>query len=257
MKTLTRLPFLAALLAAALLAPACAMDDSDSVEGNQAAISGRPYFEVFQGRDSRYYFHLVATNHEILLQSQSYSTRTASLAGVLSVLDNGGAREQFDLLQASNGDFYFNLNGANGEIVGTSELYSSKQAAETGIAAVDTATGDYLAFLATRRGARFTVFEGADGRFFFNLRAKNGQIVLQSQGYTTEAAAYNGTFSVANYGTNSARYDIRQSASGAYYFNIKAENGQVVGTSQTYSSKSSAVRGRDAVMAVLPGIELL
>lgn len=257
MKTLTRLPLLAVILASALLAPACVMDDSDTVEGNQVAISGRPYFEVFQGRDSQYYFHLVATNHEILLQSQTYSTRTAALTGVLSVLDNAFLPERYDLREAVNGQYYFHLKGGNNEIVGTSELYSSKQGAERGIEAVDVAAEDYLAFQATRRGARFTVFQGADNRYFFNLRAKNGQIVLQSQGYTTQAAAYNGTFSVANYGTNAARYDIRQSASGAYYFNIKADNGQVVGTSQTYSSKSNAVRGRDAIMAVLPGIELL
>jgi hypothetical protein len=257
MKTLNRLPLLAVILAAALLAPACVMDDGDTVEGTQSEISGRPYFEVFQGRDSRYYFHLVATNHEIILQSQGYSTRTGSLGGVLSVLDHAGTPSRYDLLQASNGDFYFNLQSDNGEVIGTSELYSSKQAAQQGIEAVDTATGDYLAFLASRRGARFTVFEGADGRYFFNLRAKNGQVVLQSQGYTSEAAAYNGTFSVANYGRTRSGYDIRQSASGAYYFNVKAENGQVVGTSQTYSSKSNANRGRDAVIAVLPGVELL
>lgn len=38
--------------------------------------------------------------------------------------------------KASDGQFYFVLKAANGEIIATSEMYKSKQSAEGGIASV-------------------------------------------------------------------------------------------------------------------------
>ena len=106
-------------------------------------------------------------------------------------------------------------------------------------------------------GARFEVKEGRDGRFYFNLHAANGAIVLSSQGYSSEAAAFNGTFSVADNGIDATNYDLRESASGGVYFNLIAANGQVVGTSEVYSSTWNAERARDAIIDLLPQVELL
>ena len=234
-------------------------DDADTelVDDTTSAVSGRPYFEVWKGSNSRYYFHLVAGNHETILSSQSYQTRTASLGGVLSVLDNAGTARRYDVRQAASGDFYFNLKAANGKVIGTSEMYANKANAERGVDAVVRNVDDYLAFQATRTGARFEVRESASGQFFFNLRAANGAIVLQSESYTSEAGALNGTFSVSDNGTDETRYDLLPSSSGGYYFNLKASNGQVIGTSEVYASKYNAERGRDAIIALLPDVELL
>ena len=117
---------------------------------------------------------------------------------------------------------------------------------------------DYLVFLATRTGARFVVSESADGRFYFNLHAKNGAIVLSSQSYSSEAAALNGTFSVAANGIDPDNFDVREASSGfGYYFNLIATNGQTVGTSEVYSSKSNAKRARDSIVVLLPNVDLL
>jgi uncharacterized protein YegP (UPF0339 family) len=239
---------------------ACSQDElvsqTDQITGSDQTVSGRPYFELWK-TNTRYYFHLNATNHQIILTSQSYSSRTAALNGVLSVLDNAGNPERFDLLEADNGEYYFNLKAGNGKIIGTSELYSTKSNATAGIAAVDRAVGDYLAFLATRTGARFVVKETSDGRYHFVLNAANGAIVLQSQTYSTEAAALNGTFSVADNGVDEAAFDIRQSQNDGFYFNLKASNGQIIATGEVYFSKYNAERARDSIIALLPSVELL
>jgi uncharacterized protein YegP (UPF0339 family) len=264
MKTLGHnFPTLALVLALALPTAACALDegpvsDTGTVVGGKAdEVSSRPYFEVFEGRDGRYYFHLSAANHEIILASQGYNTRTMSLAGVLSVLDNAGIPERYELLQATNGQWYFNLTAANGAVIGTSELYTTKWNAKKGIEAVDRNVGDYLGFLATRTGARFSVNEAVDGRYYFLLHAGNGEIVLQSQAYTVEAAAFNGTFSVVDHGRDADNYEILEAKDGAYYFNLMAPNGQVIATSEMYDSKFNAERARDSIIALLPSVELL
>jgi uncharacterized protein YegP (UPF0339 family) len=43
---------------------------------------------------------------------------------------------KFEIFKATNGAYYFRLKAENGEIIASSEGYSSKQAAQNGIAAV-------------------------------------------------------------------------------------------------------------------------
>lgn len=245
---------LTALLALTSTLAACADTELGSAE---ETVSGRPSFEVFKGSDGRYFFNFSAANHEIILQSQGYTSRTAALAGLLSVLDNGGYEASYRLLEANDGTYYFNLVAANNEIIATSETYTQRSDAARGINNTIDNVEDYRAFQATRRGARFVVFAGHDDRFYFHLRARNGEIVLQSQGYKTQAAALNGTFAVANSGLDLDNYELLPSGQNGFYFNIKAANGQVVGTSEVYANQSNARRACEDVADLLEVIELL
>ncbi len=255
MNTTAKLVSALALVIATSFATGCSFEDD--VQSSNAAISGRPYFEVFKGNDKRWYFNFTAANHEIILQSQSYSSRTSALSGVLSVQNNAHVAERYDYRTASNGDFYFVLKAANGHIIGMSELYSTASNAKAGAQGVSDNMDDYLALWNSRTGARFVIAEGSTGKFHFNLHAKNGEIVLSSESYTTEAAALNGTFSVFDNGQKEARYDLKEARDGRWYFNIRASNGQVVATSQMYSTKGNANRAIDSIIAALPYVELL
>lgn len=244
----------ASLLALLSLGACAAVDDIGTAE---ESVSGRPSFEVFEGEDGRYFFNFSAANHEIILQSQGYSSRTAALGGLISVLDHGGFEANYALLEAGNGEHYFNLLAGNGQVIATSETYGQKSDAARAINNTIDNVDDYLAFQASRRGARFVVFEGHDGRFFFHLRAANGAIVLQSQGYKSEAAALNGTFSVAGNGIDLDNYELKPSGETGYYFNLKAANGEIIGTSEVYSTQSNARRACEDIATLLPSVELL
>lgn len=39
---------------------------------------------------------------------------------------------------------------------------------------------------------KFEIFKGSDNQWYFHLRAANGEIVLQSEGYVRKAGAQNG-----------------------------------------------------------------
>ena len=248
---------LLALILAASFSTGCAMED-EPLNDTESAITGRPYPQIWQSASGRYYFRFKAANHQIILSSEDYSTRTAALNGVLSVLDNAGTPDRFVVKQANNGDFYFNLKAGNGEVIGSSELYVSRANAERGTEAVARNVDEYLAFLATRTGARFQINESASGRYSFNLHAGNGAVVLSSQSYNSEAAALNGTFSVVDNGLDADSYDIRATSSGTgFYFNLIATNGQTIATSEVYSTKSNATRAVKAIIALLPKVQLL
>lgn len=256
MTTLTKISSVLALLAlTSTLAVGCA--DVDVVGQSEDEVSGRSSFDVFEGLNGRYYFNFSAANHEIILSSQGYSTRTAALAGVLAVQDNALEKGNFDVRDAKNGGAYFNLIAGNGQIIATSEVYSTRSNANRGVGTVIDNVGDYLAFASRRTGARFIVFESEAGNFLYQLRAKNGEVVLHGEAYKTEAAALNGTFSVADNGIDEGNFEVLPAASGGFYFNLIATNGQIIGTSEVYSTKSNATRGLRAVAALLPDVDLL
>lgn len=242
------------VLALGMLAGACA---PEQIGASANGVSGRPSFELFEGVDGQYYFNLAATNHEIVLSSEGYTSRTGALSGILSVLNNAGDDANYELREAVNGQFYFVLQAQNGEIVGMSELYSTKGNATQGVGNTVEVTDSYLAFLSTRTGARFTTLEGQNGLYYFNLKAANGEIVLQSQAYGNESSAMNGTFSVAESGGLKGNYDINKAKDGQYYFNLKAANGEIIGTSEMYTTKSNAKRGANGVMKLLPNVNIL
>ena len=242
------------LLALGMFASACA---PEQIGASANGVSGRPSFELFEGKNGDYYFNLAATNHEVVLSSEGYTSRTGALSGILSVLNNAGDEANYELREAVNGQFYFVLQAQNGETIGMSELYSTKGNATQGIDTVVNVSDSYLAFLATRTGARFTTLEGQNGLYYFNLKAANGEIVLQSQAYSSEAASMNATFAVLENGVLQGRYDVKKAKDGQYYFNLKAANGEIIGTSEMYSTKSNATRGLKAVMKLLPNVNIL
>jgi uncharacterized protein len=253
----THLIRLASILLVALLGTAC-VAEVDTLDSSDSELGGHPHFDLFKGADGQFYFNLVASNYEVILSSEGYTRRTGAINGVLSVLDNAGFRGNFEVNQASNGQYYFNLKAGNGQIIGTSELYVTRAGADNGIASTTRSVADYFEYWHQHTGARCEVFQGASGTWRFNVHAKNGAVVLSSQAYKSgEASAINGCFSVKDNGVDPARYDLREAKSGGWYFNLKASNGQVIGTSEVYANKSNAQRAINAIVALLPDVDLL
>ena len=76
------------------------------------------------------------------------------------------------------------------------------------------------------------------GQFRFNLAARNGQIILQSGGYKSDAGGKNGIESVKTNSTIKAQYDKRKAKNGLDYFVQLAGNKEPIGRSEMYKSKS-------------------
>lgn len=241
----------AALLSLSILGPmGCEEDTGTGDEQNVTEIAGR--FETFKGADGQTYFQLIAKNGERILRSEGYTSLSAAKKGITSVKKNGVLADAFEVLEADNGEFYFNLVAANGEIIGTSQLYASEQGAEGGTTAVQNALKTTATEAAeTAASGAFETFKGADGKTYFRLRAGNGQIVLQSQGYSSKSAADKGVTSVKKNGVDSANFQIIEGANGQHTFRLVAANGEIIGRGEMYVSKSNAFRGADNVRDIV------
>jgi uncharacterized protein YegP (UPF0339 family) len=231
-------------------------DDAIDGKADSAGHTAAGKFETFTGKDGQLYFHLLAANGEKVLQSEGYTSKAGMNNGLDSVRFNGQLDDAYQLLQSADGQWYFNLLAGNYQVIGSSELYATKANAERGLATV-LGLVKAAAQAAAPPVARFQVFQGLDGQYYFHLRAENGAIVLQSQGYTRRSSALSGTSSVRTNGPTATRYQVRDAANGQAYFVLKAGNGQVIGVSETYASRENAERGASEVTALLSGTAII
>ncbi len=104
---------------------------------------------------------------------------------------------------------------------------------------------------------KFVISTRKNGEFQFNLKATNGQVILSSEGYTTKAACENGIESVKKNAPEDARYERKEAANGKFHFNLKAANGQVIGSSQMYQSEDSRDNGIESVKKNAPDAEVV
>ena len=94
---------------------------------------------------------------------------------------------KFEITTRKNGEYQFNLEATNGQVILTSQGYKSKATCLNGVESVKKNSADEK---------RFEKKVAANGKPFFNLMATNGQVIGVSQMYASEATMNNGIASV-------------------------------------------------------------
>lgn len=101
----------------------------------------------------------------------------------------------------------------------------------------------------------------------FDLKAANGQTVLTSEVYTTEAACRKGIESVSKNAPvakienqtepgwkplTNPKFEIYTDKKGAYRFRLKARNGEIIAVSDSYTAKAGCLNGIESVRTNAP-----
>jgi len=100
---------------------------------------------------------------------------------------------------------------------------------------------------------KFVVSTRKNGEFQFVLKAGNGEPILSSEGYTAKVSCMNGIESVRTNSRDDSKFDKKTATNGKHYFNLKATNGQIIGTSEMYESTSGRDNGIASVKSNAPG----
>ncbi|HWU52994.1 MAG TPA: YegP family protein [Tahibacter sp.] len=96
---------------------------------------------------------------------------------------------KFTIFTGKSGKTYFNLKAGNGEIILASQGYVDKSGARNGVESVRTNAA---------HTERFEKKVSGNGKFHFNLKAGNGQVIGNSEMYESEKARDAGIASVAS-----------------------------------------------------------
>lgn len=233
----------------------CAADTADGEaltdDGTENEVkSGKAAITTFVGQDEQLYFHVKGANGEIILTSEGYVGKSGLDNGVASFKENASKRANFEIRE-SDGQSYLVVKAQNNEIIARGETYASRSNAQRAL--------DRAARLVTNikiseapRVSRFETFKSDnDGQFYWHLRAGNGEIVLQSEGYKELASAQKGADSVRANGTDASRFTVKAAAGGDHYFVLQAANGEIIGTSEIFKAKAGAEKSAARVRLML------
>lgn len=93
-------------------------------------------FVITKRKDGEFQFNLKAGNGEVILSSEGYSSKQGCTNGIESVMKNAADEKRYEQKTAGNGKYYFVLTSANGQVIGTSEMYETAAGRDGGIDAV-------------------------------------------------------------------------------------------------------------------------
>ncbi|MBO4697622.1 MAG: YegP family protein [Lachnospiraceae bacterium] len=108
---------------------------------------------------------------------------------------------KFVIKQVASG-IKFDLKAGNGEVIATSEVYSSEKSCKNGIESVrkNSAAANIedqtVEGFEKAKHPKFEVYTDKKGEFRFRLKATNGEIIATSEGYKSKASCMNGIASV-------------------------------------------------------------
>ena len=107
---------------------------------------------------------------------------------------------KFVIKQTAKG-YKFNLLAANGQVIAASEVYKTEAACRKGVQSVTVcAPTAHIADLTgegkTPPNPKFELYKDKADQYRFRLKARNGQIIAVSEGYTSRSACENGIDSV-------------------------------------------------------------
>lgn len=103
----------------------------------------------------------------------------------------------------------------------------------------------------------FVIEKGSSGKFRFNLRAGNNEVILSSETYAAKAGAVDGIESVRTNSQDEDRFVRKTASDNSPYFVLTAANGQVIGKSEMYSTASARDKGITSVMTNAPDAKVV
>lgn len=96
--------------------------------------------------------------------------------------------------------------------------------------------------------AKFELKKNTKGKFHFNLKAANGEVILTSESYESKDAAEKGIASVTKNAAKDANFERKTAKDGSPFFVLKAGNGEQIGKSEMYKSAASMENGIASVV---------
>lgn len=106
------------------------------------------------------------------------------------------------VVKATKTGFVFNLKAGNGEVIATSEVYTTEAACMKGVESVRKNAAEAkledqtVAEVAAVTNPKFELYTDKAGEFRFRLKARNGEVIAASEGYKAKASCLNGIDSV-------------------------------------------------------------
>ena len=260
---------------AATAAAATAATATKKAAPKKDAPKGRSYngkYEVYHTGDA-WQYHLKASNGEILFVSETYTTRDGVIKGIDAVKRNLETGE-VKIFADKHGNYKFKLVSRNYRVLAISANYSNEKGAtrasesfknfavKADIVDIEyedvdlkTATPIDVNLNDEKTGGKFIV-EVFDGEYSWDLKASNGQILAQAEGYTSKAGCLNSIESFKK-AVVEGSFKCVKDKNDNYQYKLYTSSGRVCAVGEAYPSKTSAESAAQSVASFYKNAEVV
>ncbi len=239
------------------------------------APKGRSYngkYEVYHTGDA-WQYHLKASNGEILFVSETYTTRDGVIKGIDAVKRNLETGE-VKIFADKHGNYKFKLVSRNYRVLAISANYGNEKGAtrasesfknfavKADIVDIEyedvdlkTATPIDIDLKDEKTGGKFIV-EVFDGEYSWDLKASNGQILAQAEGYTSKAGCMNSIESFKK-AVVEGSFKCVKDKNGNFQYKLYTSSGRVCAVGEAYPSKTSAESAAQSVASFYKNAEVV
>lgn len=231
----------------------------------------------FKGK-GEYLAKLLASNGEVMLSSEIYTTEEGAKGGV-STIKKGVDTGKFIVYQDKNNNYYYKLKTANNRLLCVGEIYKSKDqclkavesvkrlALDAGLSGEVVKGAEYIDYVPAtlnteiKKGTRgrWRIDKTDDNNFTAKLYASNGQLMLATEEVALKKSALNAIVAVKK-NAEAGNFIIDRDKFGRFYYKLRNAQKSVICIGEAYDSLESCTSAiesvrRFALTAVVPGEE--
>ncbi len=223
--------------------------------------------------ESAYLAALYASNGEVMLTSEIYSTEDGARSGV-ETIKRGTETGNFVIYRDKGGDYYFKLKSAGNRLLCVGEIYKTKDACEKAAESVKRIAKDSPLMIHVTEGERFIAYtpaqvtppakksqgkwrieQGENGGFSAKLYANNGQMMLSTEEVASRKTAEKAIDSVRK-NCAAGNFYIDKDKFGRFYYKLHNAQKSVICTGETYDKVDAVVSAIESVRRFASNAEL-
>lgn len=228
----------------------------------QRVVYGK--YEVYTDGTS-YYYNLKASNGEVLIKSEAYASKDSVLlaieaikrnveVGVISVREDKHGLYQFVLTARNHRTLVMSANYATEKRAQSASESFKRFAANSPVVEiaeiVESSKEEVkLESIVDKKGGKLVILTNENG-YYYVLKASNGEVLVTSDNYKTEASAQSAMARFQEAVVNGKFY-VEKDKRDNYQFKLFAPNGRIVCVGQIYASKSLAIASVNSVCSFI------
>ena len=216
--------------------------------------------------DNEYFSKLYASNGEVMLSSEIYTTEDGARNGIETII-RGVEAGKFVIYQDKNKNYYYKVKTANNRLLCVGEIYKAKDQCLKAVESVkriakDSPVADQLTVgekyaeytpakldvSDVKKGmtGKWRIEKTESGNFTARLYANNGQLMLATEEVSLEKSAKNAIESVKK---NSAEgnFIIDHDKFGRFYYKLRNAQKSVICIGEAYDALDSCVSAIESV----------
>ncbi len=216
--------------------------------------------------EDEYIAKLSASNGEVMLSSEIYTTEEGAKAGIVTIIKAIETGE-FIIYQDKSKEYYYKLKNAQNRFLCAGEIYKTKDQCLKSVESVKRIAGEaiiqdelvegdkYVDYVPVKN-PKYEIKKGLegkwrietteDGKFCAKLYASNGQLMLSTEAVASKKGAFASIDSVKKY-SKAGLFVIDRDKFGRFYYKLRNNQKSVVCMGEAYDSLENCTNALESV----------